>query len=437
MSNRQRPILLDTSTDPRPDILAALKRTTYGPSDEVQEVVRNILNAVRNHGDEALVNLEQEFGKWKECKIEGLQVKDEEIEAAMDRVPPKVMAALQVAAERLEAFHRNQARKSWSMQDDAGSELGQQVTPIESVGIYAPGGLATYPSSILHAGIPARVAGVPQIFIATPPSSDGTIPPTVLAAARMVGAESIFKAGGAQAMAAFAFGTCVFPAVHKLAGPGGIHTVVAKKLLYGIVGIDLLPGPSEIYVIADEKAPVKIVAADLIAQAEHSGDSVVVLLTPSNVLAQAVHAEINNCMVNAPRHALISEALSTRGAIIVTQGLHEAVELCNLGAPEHVSVLVEDPEPLLPELHNAGAIFVGIHSPVAAGDYLAGPSHVLPTAGTARFASGISVDAFVRTTSLIRLSETALNEISDAIITLAESEGLPAHADSVRRRQRP
>jgi histidinol dehydrogenase len=400
---------------------------------EVERKVRDILSAVRQQGDEALVAIERQVG-WKGCTKEKLRVDDKELEEAERQVPAKVLDALRLAHQRLENFHRRQLPSSWFVNDE-GALLGQLVQPVERVGIYVPGGLAAYPSTVLHVAVPAKVAGVKELYLATPPDEQGRIPPVVLAAARLCGVQAVFRVGGAHAIAAFAFGTKTIPKVDKIAGPGGVYPVVAKRLLYGVVGIDLLPGPSEVAVIADDTAPAEWVAMELLAQAEHGPDSVAVLLTPSEKLLDDVAAILRRRLLRLSRRRYLEPALRHHGTLVLTRHLQEAIELANDGAFEHVALMVADPMAWVGKLKHAGAVFLGATTSVAFGDYLAGPSHVLPTAGTARFASGLSVHDFLRRTSLVMLSSEKATQLAEAAATLADAEGLPAHAKALLARK--
>ncbi len=428
--------ILSTRKDGIEKVRQRLQRPTFDPlaMAEVERKVRDILSAVRQQGDEALVAIEQQVG-WKGCTKERLKVSDDELEEAERQVPAKVLDALRLAHQRLESFHRRQLPSSWFVNDE-GALLGQLVQPMERVGIYVPGGLAAYPSTVLHVAVPAKVAGVKELYLATPPDEQGRIPPVVLAAARLCGVQAVFRVGGAHAIAAFAFGTETIPKVDKIAGPGGVYPVVAKRLLYGVVGIDLLPGPSEVAVIADDTAPAEWVAMELLAQAEHGPDSVAVLLTPSAKLLDDVAEILRRRLLRSPRRRYLEPALRHHGALVLTRHLQEAIELANDGAFEHVALMVADPMAWVGKLKHAGAIFLGATTSVAFGDYLAGPSHVLPTGGTARFASGLSVHDFLRRTSLVMLSSEQASQLAEAAATLADAEGLPAHAKALRARKK-
>ncbi len=413
-----------------------LKRATFDPvaMAEVEAKVREIIAAVRERGDDALVEIERKVG-WKECSVDRLKVTKEEMDAAYASIPTSLLEALCLTRDRLERFHQHQLPRSWFIQEN-GSILGEVFHPIERVGIYVPGGLAAYPSTVLHVAVPAKVAGVKELYVVTPPDKDGKIHPLVLAAAQLVGVNAVFRVGGAHSIAALAFGTETIPKVDKIAGPSGIYPVVAKRLLYGVVGIDLLPGPSEVAVIADETAPPDWIALELLAQAEHGPDSVAVLFTPSEKLLKETAENIAYLLKTSQRRKFLEPALKNHGALVLTRNLDEAIMLVNELAYEHVSLMVAEPMQLIGKLHYAGAIFLGTQTTVAFGDYLAGPSHVLPTAGTARFSSGLSVMDFMVRSSLVGLSKEQTKFLADAAAALAEAEGLPAHAKALKVRRK-
>ncbi len=433
---RTAPIVpvLSTRRDGLETVRQKLHRTTFDPlaMREVEEKVRDILWQVRSQGDEALVAIEREVG-WKECSVERLRVSQAEIDAAYASIPPPLLEALCLTRERLEQFHRRQLPNPWFVTEN-GALLGEIFHPVERVGIYVPGGLAAYPSTVLHVAVPAKVAGVKELYLVTPPDQKGQIHPLVLAAAALVGVTAVFRVGGAHAIAALAFGTQTIPKVDKIAGPGGIYPVIAKRLLYGVVGIDLLPGPSEVAVIADESADPAWVALELLAQAEHGPDSVAVLLTPSPSLLHATLVELEKRLRQSPRRRFLEPALRDHGVLVLTRDLEEAFQLAKEGAYEHVAVWVADPLRWLGKLPYAGAIFLGVPTTVAFGDYLAGPSHVLPTAGTARFSSGLSVHDFLVRSSVIAFSPNQARLLANSAALLAEAEGLPAHNQALLAR---
>ncbi len=426
--------ILSTRKDGLERVRQKLRRTTFDPLAmvEVEARVREIIAAVRERGDAALVEMERQVG-WRECSVERLKVSRAEMDAAYASVPIRLMEALCLARDRLERFHQQQLPLSWFIAEN-GSLLGEVYRPIERVGIYVPGGLAAYPSTVLHVAVPARVAGVRELYLVTPPDESGRIHPLVLAAAQLVGINAVFRVGGAHAIAALAFGTQTIPKVDKIAGPGGIYPVIAKRLLYGVVGIDLLPGPSEVAVVADETVNPEGVALELLAQAEHGPDSVAVLFTPSRPLLLATARELERRLRTSPRRRYLEPALQNHSALVLTRDLDEAIALVNEGAYEHVALMVAEPMRWFSQIRHAGAIFLGAPTTVAFGDYLAGPSHVLPTAGTARFSSGLSVLDFLARTSLVALSPQQARLLADAAAALAEAEGLPAHAQALRMR---
>ncbi|MET0851601.1 MAG: histidinol dehydrogenase, partial [Candidatus Rokuibacteriota bacterium] len=366
----------------------------------------------------------------------GLPVTEAEMDAAARQVAPETMAALAYAAGRIEAFHRAAMPRSWSMTDAAGSRLGQDVRPLDRVGIYVPGGRAAYPSTVLMTAVPARVAGVREIVLVSPPGRDGALSPVVLAAARLAGVTEAYRIGGAQAVAALAYGTATVRRVDKIVGPGNVYVTLAKARVFGEVGIDMLAGPSEVLVIADEGADPTLAAADLLAQAEHDPMARAVLVTPSERLADRVVAETQRQLGDLPRREIAAAALAANGAVVLVAGLGEAVELANRLAPEHLELLVADPEALLPRVRHAGAVFLGAATPEVVGDYVAGPDHVLPTAGTARFSSALSTEDFVKRLSVIRYSAEGLEEAWPHLAELARVEGLAGHATAASVRMK-
>ena len=341
--------------------------------------------------------------------------------------------ALETAAERIRTFHARQPSDSWTHWDEEGG-TGQIVRPLDRVGVYVPGGGAAYPSSLLMAVIPARVAGVREVVVATPPGRNGTVAPAVLAAAAVAGADTVYRMGGAQAIAAMAYGTETIPCVDKIVGPGNIFVTLAKRQVYGIVDIDQLAGPTETLLIADEAANPAFVAADLLAQAEHDTMATSMLITPSTTLALAVQHAVDEQLSELERAPVIRSSLEQNGGIVLVSSLDEAVELANAYAPEHLCLLVSDPWPLVDRIHHAGGIFVGEHSSEALGDYVTGPSHIMPTSGSARFFSPLSIRDFLKVTSLFAVNERAEKRLGPAAIQLAEAEGLTAHAMAIRRR---
>jgi histidinol dehydrogenase len=405
-------------------------------SQKDHAAVSRILSRVRRRGDEALVEYTRRFDA-PGFKLEDLRVTDRERAAAAASVERGVLRALNRAAAQIEEFHRRQLRSGFIATDRPGTVLGQIVRPVERVGLYAPGGRGgrtPLVSSVLMGAIPARVAGVSRIAMATPPRPDGSVSPHLIAAAQTVGVEEIYKVGSAWAIAALAFGTATIPKVDVIVGPGNRYVTLAKKIVAGAVGIDILAGPSEILVVADESADPEFVAADLLSQAEHDPLASALLATPSAELAAAVSTALVRRTVRLARAQIARDSLRRYGAILLTRDLGAAIELANRIAPEHLELLVRDPFAHLAAVRNAGAVFLGAFTPEAVGDYMAGPNHVLPTAGTARFASALSVDHFLKRTSILHYSAEALRREAGDIVRLAEVEGLGAHADSVRIR---
>ncbi|MGD9764573.1 MAG: histidinol dehydrogenase [Candidatus Binatia bacterium] len=394
-----------------------------------------IVAAVRRRGDRALIAYTKRFDGLALTPAR-LRVSDSELREAAAGLPPAVRRALTLAARRIRAFHARQRQRSWRYRDAAGLVLGQNITPLRRVGVYVPGGHAAYPSSVLMNVIPARVAGVEEVIMVSPAGRDGHAP-AVLAAAHIAGATAVYRVGGAQAVAALAYGTATIPAVDKIVGPGNAFVQAAKRQVYGAVDIDSTAGPSEVLVIADAAADPEHAAADLLAQAEHgSGEECALLLTPSPRLAAAVQRAIARQLEVLPRRRDIAGVLRRRGALIVTRGLDEAVELAERVAPEHLELLVREPDALTRRLRNAGAIFEGTWAPAPLGDYLAGPNHVLPTGGSARFFSPLGTYDFVKRTSVVRGSPAALRRLGPAVETLADVEGYQAHAAAIRVRFR-
>ena len=406
--------------------LLATKRET---AEDVEATVRGIIADIRRTGDEALLRYTREFDRLT-IAADRLAVSAEEFAAAERSVSDAARAALALARDRIEAFHRRQLPRDDRYSDALGVELGQRWTAIESVGLYVPGGTAAYPSSVLMNAVPARVAGVERIVMVSP-APDGRLNPLVLVAARLAGVDEIYRIGGAQAIAALAYGTATIAPVAKIMGPGNAYVAAAKRLVFGQVGIDLIAGPSEVLVIADGDNDPDWIAADLLAQAEHDTAAQSILLTDDGELAEAVAAAVERQLLTLPRAETARASWRDYGAIILVGSLPGAVELANRVAPEHLELAVADPEALLIRVRNAGAVFLGRHTPEVIGDYVGGPNHVLPTARSARFSSGLSVLDFLKRTTLLKLGPDQLRELSEPAITLAEAEGLQAHARSV------
>ena len=395
------------------------------------EVVRKILLDLKEKGDVALLEYTKRFDRY-DLSVEQLQVTPDEIRLAYSRVTEQEIAALKEAAERIRCFHERQRQESWRY-DEEGISLGQMVRPLATVGIYVPGGKASYPSSVLMNAIPAKVAGVDRVIMCSP-FPDGETRPHVLVAADIAGVSEIYKVGGAQAVAAMAFGTATMPRVDKIVGPGNIFVALAKRQVFGIVDIDMIAGPSEILIVADHSANPAYVAADLLSQAEHDEEAVPILVTPEEALAREVMVELEKQKKNLSRQSIIDVSLGKECRLLVTESLAAAIDLANRLAPEHLELALEDPEYWVEKIQNAGAVFLGHYTPEAVGDYLAGPNHVLPTSGTARFSSPLGVYDFVKRTSVISYSQAALEKCSKNLTLLAEMEDLGAHANSVAMR---
>lgn len=403
--------------------------------DNVILKVNKILQQVKEKGDTALIEYTNKFDSDKVTK-ENIMVTRNEIKEAYKLVENKFIEALKTACENITSFHKKQKRTSWITTKEDGIILGQQIRPLERVGIYVPGGKAAYPSSVLMNTIPAKVAGVREIIMVTPPMKDGSINPNILVAADIAGVHKIYKVGGAQAVGALAFGTNSINKVDKIVGPGNIFVAMAKKSVYGYVDIDMIAGPSEILIIADEEAKAPYLAADLMSQAEHDLMASAILITTSRSLAEKVKEELEEQIEYLERKDIIKKSLKDHGVIILVESIQEAVEMCNKIAPEHLEMCIRDPFMVLGDIKNAGSIFLGDFSPEPLGDYMAGPNHVLPTSGTARFFSPLSVDDFIKKSSFTHYSKKALSKIGDKIVTLAQGEGLTAHANSITIRNK-
>ncbi len=411
--------------------LAAVTRDLARPpaaiDPGIQRAVDDILHAVHERGDAALLELTARFDRLVVPSVGALAIARGELEAAERGLDPGVRAALTYAAERIDRYHAAAVPKAWRITDEHGSVLGQEVRPLERVGIYVPGGRAAYPSTVLMTAVPARVAGVAEIVLATPPGPDGRVDPTVLAAARIAGVTEGWRMGGAQAVAALAYGTATIRKVDKIVGPGNLYVALAKSRVFGAVGIDMVAGPSEVLVIADGHADPEWIAADLLAQAEHDPMARAVLVTDAPDLAPRVAHALTAQLGRLARKDIAAEALQAHGALVLVGTLEEAADLANLLAPEHLELLVRVPQALLPRIRHAGAIFVGGRTPEVVGDYVAGPSHVLPTAGTARFSSPLGVEDFVKRSSVIEYSGAGLQAALPHLRTLADMEGLGGH----------
>ena len=394
---------------------------------DVSGIVRDIIDNVKANGDKALYEYCEKFDK---AKLSSLEVSTEEIDEAFAAVEPQFIEILKQAAENIRAFHKQQVRQSFILNGD-GYVTGQKITPIEKVGLYVPGGTAAYPSTVLMDSIPAKIAGCEEICITTPPSADGKVNPAILAAAKIAGVDRIFKIGGAQAVAALAYGTETVPKVDKIVGPGNAFVAEAKRQVFGLVSIDMIAGPSEILVIADGKSNPKFVAADLLSQAEHDKMASAVLVTDSAELAEKVSAELERQIPLLPRAEIARISIDNNGKIIVADNLFDVIEVANEIAPEHLELSVDNPFDYLDKIKNAGSIFMGRYCPEALGDYFAGPNHTLPTSGTARFSSPLSVDDFVKKSQYTYYTKDALAKSAESVAFFAEKEGLSAHARSV------
>ncbi len=425
--------IVKLNAENRKDILSALLKRSTANYTEFEEKVAVILKDVREKGDEALFSYTQKFDGF-DLNEGNIRVTDAEIKEAFSKVDEEYVKVMKDAAENITAFHKKQLRQSWIDTKDDGSILGQKITPIEKAGIYVPGGKAAYPSSVLMNILPAKVAGVSKVIMTTPPGKDGKVNPGTLVAASIAGADEIYKVGGAQAIGALAYGTKSVPKVDKITGPGNIFVALAKKAVYGNVGIDSLAGPSEIIVLADETANPRYVAADLLSQAEHDEMASAILVTVSEKLAEKVSEEVDKFLLNLERRDIIKASLDNFGYILVAKDGTEAVDTVNEIAGEHLEILTANPFETLTKIKNAGAIFLGEYSSEPLGDYFAGPNHIIPTNGTSRFFSPLSVDDFIKKSSIIAYSKEGLEKVHQEIEYFAEKEGLTAHANSVRVR---
>jgi histidinol dehydrogenase len=412
-----------------PGLMAQIKQV-FGEELSVQDVVDRIIGEVRGKGDKALLDYTE---KLDGVRLDSLEVAKQEVVAAYEMIDKKLVSALEFAAKRIRDFHLACGHKAGLIPID--KHLKQQVLPLQRVGLYVPGGTAAYPSTVLMMAIPAKVAGVGEIIMVSPPAKYGRIPAPTLLAADIAKVNRIFKIGGAQAIAALAFGTESIPRVDKICGPGNIFVTLAKKMVYGTVDIDGLEGPSEIVIVADEKADPSLCAADLLAQAEHDPLASVILITTSADLADQVDKEIKIQMGKLKRRSTAGTAIDA-GVLVLVDDISQAVELVNLFAPEHLSIMASDASALIPKIRNAGCIFMGENSPVVIGDYVAGPSHVLPTGGSARFGSPLGVADFLKVSNIIALDEPAMRDLSQAAMVIAKSEGLDAHAQAIEKRLR-
>ncbi|MDE5973751.1 MAG: histidinol dehydrogenase [Eubacterium sp.] len=412
-------------------LIENLKKRAGETDPKIVEIVTNIINAVKEQGDEAVREFTVRFdGSVPKRTI----IEKDELDSYLDIVDDDFKQALYNAKENIYNFHLRQAQQSWLRTEENGVIMGQRVRGLHRVGIYVPGGTAAYPSSVLMNAIPAKIAGVKEIIMVTPPGKDGSPNPDIMAAAAVAGVDKVFLVGGAQAVAALAYGTEKIPKVDKIVGPGNIFVATAKKLLYGVVDIDMVAGPSEILIVADKTAKPAFLAADLMSQAEHDKLASAILLTTSTDIAKATAREIDRQIKFLERQEIIAESLDKFGEIIVCENLDQAIDFANELAPEHLEMCVEEPLKYIGRLDNAGSVFLGNYSPEPLGDYYAGPNHVLPTSGTARFFSPLSVDSFIKKSSFIYYNEAELLKAKDDIVKLADTEGLTAHANSIKVR---
>jgi len=425
--------IVKLNNETKQDILANLLKRSPNQYAEYESVVADIINKVRSDKDKALFEITKKFDKW-DINASNVMVTKEEIDEAYSIVEPKLIEVMKEAARNIREFHEKQIKESWITTKDDGSILGQKITPIDSVGCYAPGGKAAYPSSVLMNIIPAKVAGVPRIALATPANAEGKVHPVTLVAASIAGVDEIYKLGGAQAVAAFAYGTESVNKVCKITGPGNIFVALAKKACFGTVGIDSIAGPSEILVIADETANPRYVAADLLSQAEHDELASAILLTNSEEFAKAVSREVDIFTNELSRKEIIEKSLENYGYILVGESMDDLVDAANEIASEHLEIQTKDAFELMTKIKNAGAIFIGPYSSEPLGDYFAGPNHILPTNGTARFFSPLNVDEFTKKTSIIAYSKSGLEKVHDKIEYFATKEQLTAHANSIKVR---
>jgi histidinol dehydrogenase len=418
--------------DALPEAVRATIKATFGQDLSAESVVQRVIADVRARGDDALRHYTRAFDR---AEVSDLRVSSAHIDAAAERVGDRVMGALETAAQRIRAFHEHGRRTSWLDHTPSGGALGQLIRPLDRVAVYAPGGRAPYPSSVLMAAIPARVAGVGEIVLASPPGGpQGEVSDVLLAAAKVAGVDAVYRVGGAQAIAGLAYGTESLPRVDKIVGPGNVFVVLAKRMVFGQVGIEALPGPTECLVIADDSATPAWVAADLLAQAEHDPLACSLLMTPDHALAEAVDREVAEQVKSLPRRAIVEESLANRGGIVETVDLEEALDLANAFAGEHLCLAVRDPWMWLGKVRHAGGVFLGELNAEAIGDYTAGPSHIMPTGGTARFSSPVNVDDFLKIISVFGLGPEDLRQAGPPAVVLARAESLEAHARAVECR---
>lgn len=425
--------IVELTKESTANLLEGLLKRSPASYGKFESQVNEIIENVRAKGDEAVFGYTKQFD-GADINAGSVLVTEDEIKQAYESVDPSLLAVIRKSLVNIKSFHEKQRQQSWFASEENGIILGQKVTPLEIAGVYVPGGKAVYPSSVLMNVVPAKVAGVSRIIMATPPGKDGKIYPSTLVAAKEAGVDEIYKAGGAQAIAAMAFGTKSIPKTDKIVGPGNIYVALAKKAVFGYVSIDSIAGPSEILVLADESADPVYAAADLLSQAEHDEMASAIFITDCSALAQKVSDEIGRQLEKLPRKDIIKKSLDNYGYILVADNMEEAIEAANKIASEHLEILTKDPFTVMARIRNAGAIFIGPYSSEPLGDYFAGPNHVLPTNGTARFFSPLSVDDFIKKSSIISYSQEALRAVYKDIVQFAECEQLTAHANSVRVR---
>ena len=425
--------IVNLTGETKKDILNDLLKRSPNNYSQYENTVNEIIDSVRKNGDRAIFDYTLKFDKYA-LSEDNIKVTREEIEEAYTMLDAGLVEVIRKSAENIRAFHTKQLRNSWFDAKEDGTILGMKITPIARAGVYVPGGKAAYPSSVLMNVIPAKVAGVSEIIMTTPPGADGKVNPGTLVAADIAGVDTICKVGGAQAIAAMAFGTASIPKVDKITGPGNIFVALAKKAVYGYVSIDSIAGPSEILVLADETANPRYVAADLLSQAEHDELASAILITTSKELAEAVSEQVDLFTAELSRKEIITKSLENYGYILLAENMSDAIEAVNEIASEHLEILTSNPFEVMTRIKNAGAIFMGEYASEPLGDYFAGPNHILPTNGTAKFFSPVNVDDFIKKTSIISYSREALEKVHKDIETFAESEGLTAHANSVKVR---
>lgn len=417
--------------DSKEQSIAQLTQTNTAETSDYAQVVQEIIDTVRQNGDAALIDYS---AKFDQATVTELKVTDAEIEAALAQVNPDFLKVLETAKNNIAEFHEKQISQGFMM-TRKGAVMGQRVIPLAKVGIYVPGGTAAYPSTVLMNAVPAKIAGVKKIVLVTPPLQDGSVNPAILAAAKVAGVDEIYRVGGAQAVAALAYGTESVPKVDKIVGPGNIYVAAAKRLVYGKVDIDMIAGPSDILIVADETANPVTLAADMLAQAEHDINAQAILVTTNRDIAEKTAVEVERQTALLPRKAIIEQSLANNGKIILVASLEEAIAAANEVAPEHLELCVAEPFAWLDQVENAGSVFLGHNTPEVLGDYLAGPNHTLPTEGTARFYSPLSVDDFVKHSQYLYYGEAAMRAAADDVILFAETEGLGGHANSIRLRK--